>query len=581
MAFLPPAWRFPFLRLEALLDRVPLHLFEGAFFCYDATVLMAPLIIPFQRYLLRLDVFSFFFLWTAMEYLRISLYNSYIRAHPALSGRSFLRRALIQTWYPRRRCYLEPIHFLPLHLLPWDRRPMRRLLFERFTIMFKARKYMILTLLKSKVFQWREVKLPSDLQLLIRKDAFVSWLCALNPSQLAAKDFLRPWDGPQLSCIYFVFFMHHPKTFYPMDKWHLEKYRQYLLRSLQDPWLDHVIGWSTVDYAARYRKAFYQRIVSDALLQNAFALRDLYTYSSFSWESFTSFIDRHFCYRIFTMKYNWFFDSYFLQAQRPYMVLHSKLNRPFLNRGSTTYSIGRGRAMVFARRFLLRFCSLPQYFSYTLLGLEYFYWRIHEQDAVATWRQDVLPLAYYYVKLNIDKLITSRHRTLIQRLRLSLQELYPSLHSALDAFYFKLRNRAVYEKKYWVERQLFYVFNVWTLLHFAALRSIFLQALNQNFLLASLHLCLLHSILRPFVLRDLQFLYLRRFNLCLQHIELFNRFLLADQQLFIPLGVDWLAPRAKKWLSPFNLNAIAEININSRYSLNYTWKLVNKQEQLD
>lgn len=544
---------------------------------------MSPIIIPFHRYLLRLDVFSFFFLWTAMEYLRISLYNSYIRAHPALSGRFFLRRALIQTWYPRRRCYLEPIHFLPLHLSPWERRSMRHLLTERFAIMLKARKYMLLTLLKSKTFQWREVRLPSDLQLFIRKDAFVSWLCALNSSQLAAKDFLRPWDGPQLSRLYYVFFMRHPKVFYPMDKWHLEKYRLYFLRALQDPYsrFGDVARWSTVDYAARYRRAFYQRIVCDALLQNAFALRDLYTYSSFSWENFTSFIDRHFCYRIFAMKYSWFFDNYFLETQKPYMTLHSKSNRPFLNRSSATYSIDRRRAMIFARRLLLRFSPLPLYFSYTLLGLEYYYWRIHELDAVATWRQDILPMVYYYVKLNIDKLITSRYRTLIQRLRFSLQELYPSLHSANDAFFFKLRNKAVYEKKHWAVPQPFYVFNAWTLLHLAALRSIFLQALNQNFLLASLHLCLLHSALKSFVLKDLQFSYLRRFNLCLQHIELFNRFLLVDQQLFLPLGVDWLAPRAKKWLSPFNLNALAEIDINSRYGQNYAWKLVNKQEQID
>lgn len=50
-----------FLRLEALLASAPIAFFTFDWFCYDKAVFTPPLILAFNRYLLRLDMYSLFF----------------------------------------------------------------------------------------------------------------------------------------------------------------------------------------------------------------------------------------------------------------------------------------------------------------------------------------------------------------------------------------------------------------------------------------------------------------------------------------------------------------------------------------
>lgn len=84
LAFFNRDLRCLLLSFESLQELVPIAFFSVDFFIYDKDFLTPPLVIPFNRYLLRLDVYSFFFLWTAMEAIRISFYNGYLKAHPAL-----------------------------------------------------------------------------------------------------------------------------------------------------------------------------------------------------------------------------------------------------------------------------------------------------------------------------------------------------------------------------------------------------------------------------------------------------------------------------------------------------------------
>lgn len=584
LAFVSSAWRGLLLRLEALIGLSPLGAFSRDWFCYERERLITPLVLPFHRYLLRLDMYSFFFLWSAMEGIRISLYNGYIKAFPELWERPSVRRALIQTWYPRRRCYLEPLDslFLPQDLRPFEHRSLRLLLSDRFSIMFLARKYLILGLLESKTLYWREMQLPRDLTPLVQNDAFLGWLRALSASQGAAWDFLKAWDGPQMTYLYFIFFMKHPKRFRSLDRWRIQRHFYYFHSALvrEGEQSDDCIGWTLQDYSTRYRRAFYHRIFSHAVLQHAFLVQDLYSYSSFSWENFLSFIDRHFCYRVLAMKYNWFFDRYFLRAQSFYRTIHQSLDRPFRSKSTDTYSIQRSRALIFAKRFLLRFCALPMAFSYTLLGLEYYYWRLHELNAIATWTHNVLALTYYYVKLSIDKLLCSRYRSLLQFLHLTIRLFYPSLHMH-SAFHYNFRNVAVYQRHRWLSTQSCFPFNAWILFHLSALRSIFLQSLNKNPFLALLHFSLLQASLAPFALSDLSLWFHQRLSLCLQYVEFFNHFLLADRCLLIHVAVDWWSPRARLWLAPFNVEEAKTLVIEGRYGHNYQWKRTNEQKQVD
>jgi len=177
--------------------------------------------------------------------------------------------------------------------------------------------------------------------------------------------------------------MKYPKR-YPLDKWRISRYYAYLtVAMVKTPSTDRLYGsLATIGYSLQHRRYFYRQMFSSKLFLSTFLLRDLYTYNSFSWEHFISFIDRHFCYRILAMKYNYFFDRYYLESHGRFMSTDFHLLRPFYRKDTFENRIPRRRAFFFAKRFLLRFCSFPLHFSYLFLGLEYYFWRIYELDAI-------------------------------------------------------------------------------------------------------------------------------------------------------------------------------------------------------
>jgi hypothetical protein len=145
------------------------------------------------------------------------------------------------------------------------------------------------------------------------------------------------------------------------------------------------------------------------------------------------------------MKFNWFFDSHFLKAHASYMNLTFTLLRPFPRKPTPKLLVPRRRALFFAKRFLLRFCSLPCFFSYTLLGLEYFYWRIYEYTSSDKWLSHQLPMAYYYLKLDIDRLLLSRYRSMVFFLKDSSPPSFFALHK--DSHHFHMhRNPSIFHR---------------------------------------------------------------------------------------------------------------------------------------
>lgn len=147
------------------------------------------------------------------------------------------------------------------------------------------------------------------------------------------------------------------------------------------------------------------------------------------------------------MKFNWFFDYYFLEQHSRYMALTLHFQRPFQRKSTPEHSIPRRRALFFAKRFLLRFCKLPIHFSYLLLGLEYYYWRIHELDAHDRWTQNLLPTAYYYTKLDIDRLLICRYRVMVNSLRSHINAKSDSL--CMDSFFEYLHsNPSIFQSKH-------------------------------------------------------------------------------------------------------------------------------------
>ena len=62
LSFFSYGTRVIFLRFEALLNKLFLDDFTIDLFCYNRAYLTLSTVIPFNRYLLRLDMYSFFFL---------------------------------------------------------------------------------------------------------------------------------------------------------------------------------------------------------------------------------------------------------------------------------------------------------------------------------------------------------------------------------------------------------------------------------------------------------------------------------------------------------------------------------------
>lgn len=96
LAFFSHQLRILLVYMECFRQKSPWETLSLDFFCYQRDCFTPPLIIPFRRYLLRLDIYSFFFLWSALEALRISFYNGYIRSHPDLLERPYLRQCFVQ-----------------------------------------------------------------------------------------------------------------------------------------------------------------------------------------------------------------------------------------------------------------------------------------------------------------------------------------------------------------------------------------------------------------------------------------------------------------------------------------------------
>ena len=99
--------------------------------------------------------------------------------------------------------------------------------------------------------------------------------------------------------------MEYPKR-YHLDKWRITRYYYYYVHAIDTvpETADNFLNKSIRDYSIKFTKKFYGRLFASNFLQCAFFWEDLYHYSSFNWDIFGSFIDRHFCYRVFHMKFN-------------------------------------------------------------------------------------------------------------------------------------------------------------------------------------------------------------------------------------------------------------------------------------
>lgn len=583
LGFFSKKLRILFLHLENFRQGVPKESFPVDFFCYSREPFTLPFIIPFKYYFLRLDLYSFFFLWAGAEGIRIAFYNSYIQSHPDLFTRPLLRHCFLQSWFPRRKAYVALRGLSLLHLPPFDKTSLRQRLSERFSIMLFHQKYIILNLLQCKTWRFRTVPLPLPMDFCIRKDATLYWLFSLSRAEFAISGLLSPWDWARICQLFFLYFMRFPKR-YNLDRWLITRYFKYFTRSL-------IISYFTAEgfvlrsfrvYSRHFAQRFYRQFFFSSYLQNAFLLQDLYHYQTFSWETFLSFIDRHFCYRVLSMKFNWFFDTYFLKTHGSYLNVNITFNfiRPMKRKTALQPRLPRRRAIFFAKRFLLRFCPLPLFFSYTLLGLEYFYWRIYEYASSRRWLDHRLPLIYYYLKLNIDRLMLSRYYTLVGVLKdstlLSLRPIYEDWGSS-----YIRSNKPIFHSERWSLPVHFYPFNPWVLFHFAALKSILLQSLNNNLFLSLIAFYLFKNSSFSFLRKSFAEDFFFRSLASLENAKNFSNYFLVDRDAFLSFKVQWEAPRAAKWLADFDLKKPSSLIPESRYGASYQWLRENKSKWMD
>ena len=571
LAFFSKRWRILLLHLEHFRQRIPKKVFHLDFFCYFEFRFQLPLILPFKRYLLRLDIYSFFFLWSAIEALRICFYNQYIRSHPFLVLRPHLRHCLIQAWFPRRRAYLS-LRGLPiLHLSPFERGSLRQRLSERFSIMLFHKKYTILNLLQSKSFLFRRVGLPFDLGFVFKKNATLHWLSSLSGAEFSIFGLLLPWAWAQLCRLFFLYSMRHPKR-YTMDRWRLTRYFKFFTRSLIQVFFtaELFIVRSVRTYSLLFARRLYHQLFSSKFVQHAFFLQDLYHYHSFSWEIFSSFIDRRFCYRVLSMKFNWFFDSHFLKAHSYYMNVTFSLLRPFPRKPTPQQLVPRRRAFFFAKRFLLRFCPLPLFLSFTLFGLEYFYWRIYEYHSWTTWLDGLLPMAYFYLKLDIDRLLLSRYRSMGHLLETSKREAFPRFYKDESSSLMR-HNKPIFHRQRWSQKINYNSLNPWILLHFSALKSIFLQSLNSSLPLTLVTFYLLQE---TSSLKEIEEcwgeVFFSRSLVFLENVQKIHSFIFVDHTVF---------PR-QSFPCEGSTRSKTSLAI-SRYGAKYPWLMTNKQTLMD
>lgn len=598
------------LKLELLKQNNFVQVFKNNWFLYYPYEFNF-YVLPYRNYFIRLDIFSFFFLWSSLENLRTVLYNHYIMSIETLWKRPVIRRALIHRWYERKLIHLHLGDNKKKH---YNYRPVRineRLNAAFFVMFFWKNRYALYNFVFARKHSYN-LMLSSKSHLMAQINRKLDQLFALSNTvtSIDEKDivdadivekgdymlegsFFTNWSLQMITLKLYIFLMRSGKrlSFY---HWEIARYHKYFI---------HIVrrrGWSGVSWYVnrllhiRYRsffKRFFNKIWLSKNFLNHFMLQDFYSYSHKTINQMIHFLDSRYYYKILHLKLNRLFKFNITYLTSNDLQLWHAYIRPFqgfsylkgkriklpnirirkMMKRKFTIEVRQQYLFNFAKEYMMSYLTVPVYYTYSVVGLEYYYWRIFSINSKEKWLDSRLHYYYYFIKLDVDTLISSRYqsfsRFFVERANEPDMRLW---------YTDTLEKKDVWPKVvYPVAKPMI---DPWMIMHFDAYRDFFTLAFHQSIKLSVLFFFLTEE----FNLMSYHKYYFHelakgRLDLILRLNECFNMYVCVNEKAFSNLKPDFYRKRRTKtpWVAPLTEKEklLSPDEIGMRYAQGFQWKL--------
>jgi hypothetical protein len=603
-----------FLKVELLRQQNFLNILKNNWFVYYPYEFNF-YVIPYRNYFIRLDIFSFFYLWNSLENLRTILYNHYIISIENLWKRPVIRRALINHWYERRLVHLHLGKNSKKH---YNYKPVRmhqRLNAIFFVMFFWRKRYALYNFVLAKKHRYN-LMVSSQSHLMAQINAKIHQFLALSSTVKAKKKIVNPdetkvgfymlgnvfftsWALEIAFLNLFLFFM-RTGTRLPFHEWEITRYHKYLNHVIRRVKISSTVWYFHRVIYIRYR-SFFKRLLNKTWLSkevlNHFMLQDFYHYTHRTINQIMSFLDTRFYYKILSLKLNMLFNfkiTYLTSIKledwhvyiRPFQgfayLKGKKLKLPNLRikramRRLFPIKPKRLKLFNYARHFLTPFLTMPVYYTYAIVGLEYYRWRIFSVNDNEKWLNSKLHYAYYFIKLDVDSLNIARNQSFN---RIFVDR---AINDKDMRLWFSDRFIQKSEEKHWpvirYPNERFFI-DPWMVVHFDAYRDFFTIAFHQSIKLSIIYFFLVEEF--KLINYDKYYFYnfaKKKIDLLLRLNECFLMYVYVNEKIFPHLKPDFYRKRRTKtpWVAPLtdDEKLLPPDQIGMRYCQGFKWTLHN------